>query len=122
VIVHVYRDWTKPFAKPLSKADLQFAMTKPHLRNGKSVMIATLEGHSLGFTHVLGELDQSQPDLLVLNTEADISSEAVKRQLGNPTPICGGHPAYIANWVTGEQLEAATMYLAYLSAHCEAGQ
>ncbi|MGA9529680.1 MAG: hypothetical protein WBS24_16320 [Terriglobales bacterium] len=118
MIVHVYRDWAKPFAKPLRQADLQFGLTKPHLRSGKNVMIATIEGHSLGFTHVLGQLDQDQPALLVLDTERDIPNDATRQELGSPIFVCGGHPAYIANWVTGEQREAATMYLAYVSAHC----
>lgn len=101
------------------RADLQFGLTKPHLRNGKGVMTATLTWSRLTFTQLLGQLDQSQPDLLVLDTEADIPDGAIKQKVGNPTRVCGGHPAYIADWVTGEQREAATMYLDFLTTHCE---
>src|SRR6266478_8526603 len=46
LVVHVLRDPSTRFAGKLRQADLQFALTKPHLDSGRGMMVATNEGSS----------------------------------------------------------------------------
>jgi hypothetical protein len=40
-LVHVLPDPSASFARNLRNADLQFGLTKPHLKSGKGTMVAT---------------------------------------------------------------------------------
>jgi len=117
LVVHVMRDTSKPFASKLRQSDMQFGLTKPHLRNGKGVIAATFEATS--FPQLLAKVDQLAPDLLILDKQGDLPDQGVMGRLGASRPVCGGHPAYVPDWVSGEEREAATMYLDFLTTHCE---
>jgi hypothetical protein len=80
-------------------------------------MVATNEGNSYHF--LLDRLSDNQPDLLLLNSAADLAGNpAVRDHVGRPQPICDGALAYIPDWDSGENRDAATIYLRYLAAHC----
>lgn len=120
LVIHMLRDASAPFADKLRRADLQFSLTKPQLKSGKGVMVATNEGNS--FAMLLKRLNDSPPELLILNSQADMPTDPnVRSQLGQPELVCG-HPAFIPTSVSGEPLEAAQMYLQFVSSHCEAGR
>jgi hypothetical protein len=120
VVVHVLRDPSAPFATNLERADWQFASAKPHLNNGKGVMIATNEGRS--FPILLRKLDTRGQELLILNSQKDVSEVAgVRNHIGRPQLICGGASAYVPDWVSGDEREATEMYLRFLVAHCDGG-
>ena len=121
IMVHVLRDPSMSFAAHLREADLQFALTKPHLSNGKGVLIATNEGSS--FPKLLQSLADTPQDLLILNSQSDLqeSAAAIRDRLGKPQLVCGGKTAYIPDWVSGEEREAADMYLRFLEDHCDGG-
>src|ERR1700693_1951999 len=119
LIMHVLRDPSAPFAKNLRQVDLQFGLSKAHINSGKWMMIATNEGNS--YPMLVGRLADSRWDLLMLNSPSDLpDSAALRTRVGKPQLICGGVPAYIPDWVSGEQREATEMYLQFLVAHCEA--
>ena len=118
IIVHVIRDPSGPFVGQLRRATNKFDITKPRLNNGKGIMIATNEGDS--FAQLLEQLTEAQPEVLLLDSEADIpGGKAVRSQLGQPSVVCGGHPAYIPAWVPNEKREAAEMYLRFLTHSCD---
>jgi hypothetical protein len=118
VIVHVLRDPSAGFAGHLRQADLQFALTKPHLSSGKGVLVATNEGRS--FPKLSERLADTPQDLLVLNSESDLpDSTKLRDHLGKSQLVCGGTLAYIPDWVAGEEREASEMYLRFLEAHCD---
>ena len=82
-------------------------------------MVATNEGNS--YPTLVRRLADTPEDLLILNTASDLpESIAVHDHIGRPQLICGGAQAYIPDWVSGEQREAAEMYLRFLVAHSEA--
>ena len=121
LVVHVLRDPSAAFAKNLRQADWQFALTKPHLNRGKGVMIATNEGNS--YLILLRRLSDTHQELLILNSRSDLADNvAVRNSVGKPQLVCGGAPAYVPDWVSGEAREASEMYLQFLVAHCEASK
>ncbi len=82
-------------------------------------MIATNEGTS--YTTLVRRLADTPEDLLILNSPSDLpDGAAVRDHVGKPQRICGEAPAYIPDWVSGEQREATEMYLRFLVIHCEA--
>jgi hypothetical protein len=118
VIVHVLRDPSASFAKRLRDADLQFALTKPHLNNRMEVLVTTNEGSS--FPKLQQRLADTPQDLLILSSQSDLPEDAgVRDRLGKPQLICGVATAYIPDWVSGEEREATEMYLRFLEAHCD---
>lgn len=101
VIVHVLRDPSSSFARKLGQADLQFGLTKPHLKNGKVVMVATNEGNS--FQMLLRQFTESPPDLLILDSQAELPDDAaIRKQVGKAEPVCGQHPAFIPTSASSE--------------------
>jgi hypothetical protein len=119
VVVHVLRDTKATFAARLRKADLQFALTKPRLRDGRPIIVATNEGDSFAYLfHRLSSSPDSE-ELIILDSEADIPLDAaVQKQLGDQRPVCGTHPAFIPAGVEAQPREAAESYLRFLSEHC----
>jgi len=119
LIVHVLRDPSASFAKNLRLADLQFGLSKARVKSGRWVMVATNEGNS--YPTLMRQLADTPWDLLILNLPSDLpDSPVVRDHVRGPHLICGGAPAYIPDWVKGEQREAAEMYLHFLVLHCEA--
>jgi hypothetical protein len=121
IIVHVLRDSSAPFAKNLRQADLQFGLSKARVNSGKWIMIATNEGNS--YPILVRRLADAQEDLLILNSPSGLpDSAAVRDHVGKLEFVCGGARAYIPDWASGEQREAAGMYLRFIVAHCEASR
>jgi hypothetical protein len=119
IIVHVLRDPTASFAKNLRQADLQFDLSEARVKSGKWMMIATNEGNS--YPMLVRRLADTPEDLLILNSQSDLpETAAVRDHVGKSQPVCGGAPAYIPDWVSGEVREATEMYLRFLIAHCRA--
>jgi hypothetical protein len=79
-------------------------------------MTATCEGSS--FSQLLTRVDLTSA-LLILDKETDLLDQDVRGKLGPPRLVCGGHPAFVPDGVSGEEREAATMYLDFLTIHCE---
>jgi len=80
-------------------------------------MVATNEGDS--FPKLLQQFAESTPDLLILNSQADLPDEpGVRNQVGKAKLVCGQHPAFIPTSVSGEPREASEMYLQFLASHC----
>jgi hypothetical protein len=90
------------------------------LKNGKGIITATFETSS--FPQLLAKVVQLAPDLLILEAETDIPNHAVRIRLGTSRSVCGGHPAYSADWVSGEEREASTAYLEFIATHRNAGE
>jgi hypothetical protein len=118
LVIHVLRDPSSSFAGKLRAADLQFALTKPHLKSGKAIMVATNEGDS--FPKLLRRFAEFTPDLLIFDSQAEMPDDPnIRNQVGKAEPVCGQHPAFIPTSVSGEQREAAQMYLQFLASHCD---
>jgi hypothetical protein len=118
LVVHVLRAPSSSFAVQLREADLQFGLTKPHLRSGRGVIVATNEGDS--FSKLLRQFPEFTPDLLILDSQADAPDDpAIRKQLGEAELVCGQHPVFIPTSVSGEQREASQMYLRFLASHCD---
>jgi len=83
-------------------------------------MVGTNEGSS-SFPLLLQQLaNKPGEDLVILNSPSDLPDSAVVRNhLGKQHLVCGGATAYIADWVSGESLEATDIYVQYLVTHCE---
>jgi hypothetical protein len=61
----------------------------------------------------------SPPDLLVLDSQADVWDDlGVRNQIGKAELVCGQHPAFIPTSVSGEEREAAEMYLRFMVSRC----
>jgi hypothetical protein len=118
VVVHVVRDPSGPLSQDLKEVTYRFDLTGARLSNGRSIMIATNEGDS--FSKLLEQLQNARPEILILNSAEEIPSTAtVLTQLGEPVPVCGGHPAYIPNWVASDGRSAAQTYLRFVAANCQ---
>jgi hypothetical protein len=121
VVVHVLRDPSAEFAPNLRRATAQFDLTKPRLADGRQVMIATNEGES--FTVLMQRLKDMPPEVLILDSPSDLPNEpTIQRSFRDVEPVCGGRPAYIPTSLTGEELEAAKMYLRYMRLFCSGKQ
>jgi hypothetical protein len=117
LVVHVLRDPSATFAGKLRRADLQFALTTPHLDSGKGVMIATNEGKS--FAMLLQRFTDSPWDILILDSQADLQEDpAIRNQLTKAEVVCGQHPAFISTSVSAEVRQASELYLRFLASHC----
>jgi len=118
VIVRVFRDPSAQVNGPLTRATNQFTLTKPHLATGQGVMIATYESRS--YKEDLQRLEAVHPQLVILNSQSDISDNAtVSQNLGNPEFVCDGKAAYVPTWVSAPEREASEIYLRFLRSHCE---
>ncbi len=117
LVVHVLRDPSGGFAGELSRADLQFALASPNVHSGRSVQVQTND--DVSFMNLPKRLQAFRPDVLILDSAANIPDDpAVRNQLGEPEHVCGGHPAFVPSSVSGEQREAAEMYLRFLVSRC----
>jgi hypothetical protein len=117
IIVHVIRDPSGAMGPPIDMAMRRFSLTKPHLANGTPIMIAANEGSS--YSQILHRVVEARPELLILNSETDLPHDsALRSQLGKSITVCGD-PAFVGNWVRGEQREAAEIYLSFLDHACE---
>jgi len=117
--VHVFRDIHASFVNELKLADLQFSLTKPRTKSGKLVMVATNEGTSFQF--LLTQFNQSAPEVVIFDSQADIPFDAaIRGQLAKPELVCGPHPSFIPTSISGEEREAAEMYVRFLLSHCGA--
>ena len=118
LVVHVLRDPSATFAGKLRQADLQFALTKPHLDSGKEVMVATNEGKS--FAVLLQQFTESGFEVLILDSQAGLpENPAIRDRLGKAELVCGQHPAFVPTSVSGELREASQVYLRFLASHCD---
>jgi len=82
-------------------------------------MIATYETHA--YTEDLGRLSDLRPQLVILTSrsDADLTGRA-REQLGSPVQVCPertSNQAYVPQWVTPRDREAADIFLRYLVAH-----
>jgi len=116
VVVHVLYDPSSSFAPQLNRADLDFGATRRYVASGKLIIVATLESGS--YSQFLQRFSNSPWDAVIANSESDIPSDT-RQQLGSKTQVCGHHPAFILNAVTGEQREATQGYLQFLALHCK---
>ena len=119
-VIHVLRNPVASFAPQLSRANRQFALTKPRLSSGITVLVATNEGDS--FAHLMSRIADDPDSLLILDSESELPQESSLRALlGPPTPVCGrGGSAYIPLRISGDEREATEMYLRFLKDHCAA--
>ena len=109
IVVHVLRDPSARFANSLSRADLQFGLTRPHLSSGRVVMVGTNAGNS-SFPMLLQRLaDKPGEDIVILNSPSDLPDSATVRQhLGKQRAVCGGASAYIPDWFRAKRLKPVT--------------
>jgi tetratricopeptide (TPR) repeat protein len=116
VVVHVLRDPSAGFAGPLKAADSQFALTKPHLSNGRPVVVATNEGDS--YAKLLPRVSEMPPTFLIIDSHSKLPTDLSSLvQRAAPVPVCGAI-VYEPVSVTGEEREAAELYLRFLEGHC----
>jgi hypothetical protein len=117
IVVHVLRSPPKAFSE-LEAVTFKFGLEKPHISNGKGMMIATYEGSA--YREELKHADRMQPDVIIFTPASDSSSldPAIRDKLGRPTSVCRDKIAYVPTWVTGETREAADVYLQFLLKHC----
>lgn len=118
VIVHVLRDPSATFAAALRQADTQFALTRPRLQNGKRILVATNEAGS--YQLLLQRTGEMPPTMLIASPEPGLPNEVLSRaHLATKRSVCGGQ-AYVFDSVSGEEQQAANLYLHFLEAHCPA--
>jgi hypothetical protein len=116
IVVHVLRDPSAKFAEPLSSTDSQFALTKPHLVNGRLVLVATNEGDS--YAKLLRRVSDMPPTLLVIDPQSELPADVASLvRPATPERVCGGI-GYIPNAISGEERDAAELYLRFVEAHC----
>ena len=118
IIVHVLRDPSQQVAKKLAAATRGFDLGKPHISSGKGVMIAAYEGSA--YSAELERVAKTQPDIVIFGTASELSNidPSTAGRLGTPTSICSGSVAYVPDWVTGENRDAAGAYLQFLLKNC----
>lgn len=115
VVVHVLRD--PYFAADLTQANVQFIRTSPRAHSGRSV---TLEAKDdVPYWDVVKRLKVSAPEVLILYSQEFVPDDpAIRSQLGASQVVCGTHSAFIPTSVSGEEREAAQVYLNFLVSHC----
>ena len=119
VVIRVFRDINASFVKELKRADLQFSTTQPRVKSGKPVIVATNEGTSFQF--LLTQFRESTPDVVIFDSQANIPFDtAVRSQLAKSELVCGQHPSFIPTSISGEEREAAEMYVRFLVSQCAA--
>jgi hypothetical protein len=119
VTIHVFRDIHASFVEELKRADLQFSTTQPRVKSGKAVMVAMNEGTSFQF--LLTKFRESKPDVVIFDSQADIPFDnAVRSELAKSEFVCGQHPSFIPTSISGEEREAAEMYVHFLASQCVA--
>lgn len=116
IVVHVLRDASAKFADPLRTGELQFALTRPHLENGRLIVVSTNEGDS--YAKLLRRVTDFPPTLLIVDSQSQLPSDVASLvRLATPESVCGGI-AYMPNAVSGEERDAAELYLRFLEIHC----
>ncbi len=104
-------------ALELRRADYSFALNTPTLRSKRPVKVQ-MDG--LDYVDFPKRLRNSAPDVLIFDSINLLPNDkSVLEQLGQSTAVCGPHPAFIPNAVTGERREAAEMYRGFMAAHCK---
>lgn len=115
VVVHVVRELS--FAAELLPTDVEFRRTLPAVRSGRPVIVETRD--DVRYIDLAKRLKAFMPDVLILYSRDFVPDDpATKRELGGAELVCGLRPAFIPASVSGEQREAAEMYLRFLVSHC----
>jgi hypothetical protein len=115
--VRVYRDPANSSSVLLVSATKQFVSSHPHASNGRKLMISLSASPS--YQADLQSLEAIRPQIVILNAEADLLPDAaVRAHLGDPEPVCGSHPAYLPDWSSTDERDAALMFLQFLRDHC----
>lgn len=125
VVVRVLFDTSGPSSEWIRDMIRQFSLERPRAADGRPIMIATYETRA--YTKDLGRLSDLRPQLVILTSPSDADlTGPVRGQLGSPRYLCSGRSpdqAYIPQWVTSRDREAADIFLRYLVAHpCQAGR
>lgn len=116
IVIHVLRDPSAKFADPLRATDSQFALTKPHLVNGRLVVIATNEGDS--YAKLLRRVGDTPPTLLVIDPQSELPADVASLvRPATPMSVCGAI-FYMPNAISGEERDAAELYLRFVETHC----
>jgi hypothetical protein len=119
VVIHVFRDIHASFVEELKRAELQFSTTQRRVKSGKPVIVATNEGTSFQF--LLTQFKESAPEVVIFDSQANIPFDsAVRSQLAKSELVCGQHPSFIPTSISGEEREAAEMYVRFLVSQCPA--
>lgn len=117
VIVHVLRDPSATFAEALRQADTQFALTRPRLQNGKPILVATNEGDS--YHLLLQRTKEMPPTMLIASPQPGLPNEVLSQaHLATQRSVCGAQ-AYVFDSASGEEQQAANLYLHFLEIHCQ---
>ncbi len=117
VVVHVVRDPSSLLAQKLRQATYEFDLRRPHLSDGRGVMIATNEGDS--YPKLLRQLADMPPEVLIVDSQQDLPINSTEKQkLGNSRSVCGSGSAYVLASVSEVEREAANMYVDFLATHC----
>jgi tetratricopeptide (TPR) repeat protein len=79
-------------------------------------VIATNEGDS--YDKLLRRVGDMPPTLLVVDPHSDLPADvAALVRPATPVPVCGG-AFYIANAISGDERDAAELYLRFVETHC----
>lgn len=117
VVVHVLR--APYFAADFTQANMQFAQTRPGMHSGSPVTLQVKD--DVPYWDLQKRLKVFTPDVLILYSQDFVPNDpAIKNQLGVSELVCGVHPAFIPTSVSGDQREAAEIYLRFLSSRCAA--
>jgi hypothetical protein len=115
VAVRVLRD--PYFAADLSRTNIQFVKTEPHVRGGRAVELESKD--DVPYMDRTRRLRDFAPQVWVFYSQDFVPDDpSVRNQLGEAELLCGIHPAFIPISVSGEQREAAEMYVRFMAAQC----
>jgi hypothetical protein len=110
VVVRVFRDANSDFSRELDRKLYGFN-DQHHVRSGKLIVVATMEGN---YQNDLTEkLALFKPQMIILDSPADAKLVGgMQFDLQKARSACGRNrdcPAFVPRWVSGEELEATNM-------------
>jgi hypothetical protein len=85
--------------------------------DGRALMVSMYD--SASYTADLQRLQELNPQVVILDSEADLAADApIRAHLGDPEPVCGAFPAYLPDWSAPAERDAALLYLQFLRDRC----
>jgi hypothetical protein len=115
--VRVFRNRSSQAAGSLVRATQAFVKEHRKAADGRGLMISMYD--SASYTADLQRLPELNPQIVILDSEADLAADApIRVHLGDPEPVCGAFPAYLPDWSQPAERDTALLYLQFLRDRC----